>query len=206
MDANDKAEFLESLTQLAGAHDRSLTTQRIEGYWKTLERMPLATFRGVIARCHERLQSLGADNARFPTASSLWDTARELRNGRPHGTATSPAKQSQDGADNWHGDGWTVNANLLLMQHVASHKAGIDYAPDTSLDAAQKAVPGPITRHVAGVLHEAALDWAFRMRAGAERGKKPDGKALWHELIKGADDKIRDYLGLTTHPAETAPF
>lgn len=74
MNSTERPQFEEHLTQLLAGYDRKATPDRIEAYWRGLNRMPLVAFERVVDYA---LGEKGPEE--LPTPKRCWQIYRDMR-------------------------------------------------------------------------------------------------------------------------------
>jgi hypothetical protein len=196
MTDSDQKEFLELLADLYGACGQNVKANIANGTWRGLKHMALSEFRAVVENSIETMRFTERGAARPPTVAEIWDRHREHTKSR--GIDADPP------APKYAGDGWSVNANLLLLEHIrrATRPAELDYAPDTQGNPVHV---GPHTEAIAKILAKWKNSWARDMREDREiyNGKR-EGASYWRECMKSADAEVAAYLARYVHRQEAA--
>jgi hypothetical protein len=117
---SERAAFEDQIRQLFAGYNVPATQERIEAYWRGLQRMQLATVTRVVDH------ALGEDGPeRLPTAPQLWGLYRDLR------ASSAPAAQaSREDGPACDEAGIVGNAALLrcIVQHYHDGKPTIPAA------------------------------------------------------------------------------
>jgi hypothetical protein len=148
----------------------------MEAYLLALKHMETPRLARVVERLLEKFQYGDAEPYRVPQAGTLWRIAKEMRYG-----AAPPEKP----ADNWSGDGWDVNANLLLLSYLRDHDV-TRYAPDSP----KPSNPGPETIRRTAILVKWKDLWARDMREDRQLGGNLDGKKAWADCMSQAEHEL----------------
>jgi hypothetical protein len=192
---NDQDERRALIAQLFGAFGKTPSESQYSGYEAALKLMTTPRLARVVATWLEGIaEATDPQDLRVPTAGRLWELARKLRR------LPEPPRGLELKAEEPKLLPFDTNANQLLLAYVwdAMRAGRADrYAPDPMI----AAEPAPRTRERTAILVRWKNLWAAQMRAGVERGEKPDGKALWAEHMACAEYEIARLI--TIEPAAT---
>lgn len=187
MTTTDKPKFLELLNALFGAHGRTVWDGAVSGYWKGLEKMSLMQFERSVEKAIDKLAHSERGVSKIPTVSELWDISRGIRAYETPIQSTEPE---------WLGDGWDVNANLLLLAYIERKKDSREmdrYAPDSPYNG-RHVVVGPLTKSRTVILVKWKDIWARDMREDRAEGGKLDGKKAWFDCMAQAEKELDRHI------------
>lgn len=179
--ADDQETRAGLIRKLFGAANRTPSHDIIDGYLTTLKRMETASLARLVERILEDLEKAAdSEPFRVPTAKELWVIRR--------GHTRLPSAPAAPELSPWKGDGWDVNANMLLLAYVTAAHTG--RAARMAPDSANPSNPGPLTRARTAVFVKWKDAWARDMREDREAGGTLDGKASWIACMASAEAEL----------------
>ena len=194
MYSGDREEFERQLRSLCAGYDKPVG-DRVDAYWRGLEKMDLATFARIVEHC---LAEGGPD--KMPTTGQCWQISRKLRAPRPVFEHEKPKEHVVPG------DAWDRVANHHLWDYIQLH---VRRRPSGRYGSSQYGGVGkpPIIeadmRARVQCLIDAKNYWALEMREGGAAEHDPAyQKRCWEELMVAAEQRI-DAL-IAGHPQRAA--
>lgn len=192
---NDDAVRVELIKQLFGAdRGKKPDDAALAAYLLALRKMDTPRLARVVERVLDGEQYGDTDPYRVPQPGTLWRIAKELRLGalpnRPplELAANKPVERPLDG--------WTINANQLLMAYITdpttrrAQRLGVDsYVGQNG----PPVHPGKLTVLFTTILVKWKDLWALDMREDREARGNLDGRKLWADYMASAEREIAEH-------------